>query len=744
AITIISTMMTACSDKSSSVSEQTAENTTENTTAAETSATVNSSATATSDYFSEFDLKTDYSNATAQISLDNKDTKISGSNAVLENNKISINSGGTYVFSGKLDDGQIYVNCDENVQLVFNGVDISNSSTSPVFVENAKNVLITLAEGTENILTDSENYVFDSADENEPDAVIFSKDDLSMNGSGTLTINANYNEGITTKNDLRISDSNISITSKGNGIKGKDSVVVQNTTLKINAGEDGIKSSNAEETDKGYIVFESGEFDITAENDAVQSENSLMVNGGSFNITTGGGAASAPTKTQDFGQMGGREKFDKSEMQVPTDEDGNIVMPEIPFDGDFTPPDMQTPTDENGEAVIPDNFGNFDGFGGERADRDELTDESTGETLESQKGFKSGSTIIINGGAINADCSDDTLHSTSDININGGDFSLSSGDDGIHSDANVKISSGNIIIRNSYEGIEGVVIDVDVATVDITASDDGFNSSDGSGNTMNPMAATEGCELNINGGKIYVNSGGDALDSNGTMTVNGGVVLVDGPENDGNSALDSGLEIKVNGGVLIAAGSSGMLETPSDSSEQNVLVVTFDEEKSANTPVYVQNENGETMCAYTPSKKYSAVVISSPEIADNKEYSVYSGGSVNTENSDSYLWKNYTENSNSNSGELVEKVTVSDKITRIGNGSVGMMDGGMNHGGRDGMKGNFHDENMQENFNGEPPQNMPTGGMEMPADGNTPVPHDGNFMQPPVNDGMNPFNNNSI
>ncbi len=726
AITVISAVMTACSDKNGSVSEQTAENTTE------TSSTVNSNEnTVNSSYFSEFDLKTDYSNATAKISLDNSDTKISGNNAVLDNDRISITSGGTYVFSGKLDDGQIYVNCDENVQLVFSGVDISNSSTSPVFVENAKNVLITLADGTENILTDSENYVFDSAAENEPDAVIYSKDDLSVNGNGTLTVNANYNEGITTKNDLRISDSIINITSKGNGIKGKDSVVVQNTTLKINAGEDGIKSSNAEETDKGYIVFESGEFDITAENDAVQSENFLTVNSGCFNITTGGGADSAPTKTQDFSQMGGREKFDKSKMQIPTDEDGNIVMPEIPFDGDFTAPDMQIPADENGEKVS-----DFARFSGERADRDELTDENTGETLESQKGLKSGSTIIINGGAINADCSDDTLHSASDVNINGGDFSLSSGDDGIHSDANVKISSGNIIIRNSYEGIEGIVIDVDVASVNITASDDGFNSSDGSGNTMNPMAATEGCELNINGGKIYVNSGGDALDSNGTMTVNGGVVLVDGPENDGNSALDSGMEIKVNGGVLIAAGSSGMLETPSDSSKQNVLVVTFDEEKSANTPVYVQNKNGETIFSYTPSKKYSAVVISSPDIADNKEYSVYSGGSVNTENSDSYSWKNYTEKSDCKNGELVEKITVSDKITRIGNGSVGMMGGGMNHGGRGGMKDNFPDENMQENFNGEPPQIIPTGGMEMP------VPPDGNFMQPPAND-MNPFNQNN-
>jgi len=366
-----------------------------------------------SDYFSDFDLNTTYDNPDAEITLNNENTKINGNGAVFENNKVSINSGGTFIFSGTLDDGQIYVNSQENVHLVFNGVNITNKSSSPVFVENAKNTSVTLVDKTENTLSDTENYVFENTEENEPDAVIFSKDDFSVNGNGTLTINANYNEGITCKNDIRLAGGNISIKSVGNAIKGKDSVVVQNTNLNISSGEDGIKSSNTEETDKGYIVIESGEFNITAGNDAVQSENFLTVNGGTLNFTTGGGADSVPVAMQEMPMGGGNRNFTESGMQMPTDENGNPAMPDMqmptdengnpampdmqmPADENGNPamPDMQMPTDENGNPAMPENFA---GFGGGRMDRDSFesvqTETGTEETVESQKGLKSSKTI---------------------------------------------------------------------------------------------------------------------------------------------------------------------------------------------------------------------------------------------------------------------------------------------------------------------------------------------------------------
>ncbi|MBE6845281.1 MAG: carbohydrate-binding domain-containing protein [Ruminococcus sp.] len=663
AITSVSVLMTGCEKQTnSSVTEEKgitsqALESTENST---DSGTVAGELSEYSDYFSNFDLQSDYNNVTADIKLNGDDVQISGSGAEFSDKIISITTGGTFVFSGVLDDGQIFVNAEENVQLVFNGVNITNLSSAPVYVENAKNVAVTLVDNTENVLSDTENYVFSDTDANEPDAALFSKDDLSINGNGSLTVNANYNEGIATKNDLRISGGKIAVNSKGDSVKGKDSVVVQNADITINSEADGIKTTNTEETDKGFVVFESGNFDITAQNDAVQSENFLNVNGGTFNIMTGEGAAAAQTDMESAG-FGGRDRMDR-----------DFIMQENQAD-------------------------------------DEIT--------ESQKGLKSNTVINVNGGAISADCSDDAVHAAVDIQINGGELSLSSGDDGIHCDNNIKIANGNIRVLNSYEGIEGIVIDVDGGYLDIVSSDDCFNSSDGTGGSMDPMAVSENCVLNINDGYVYVNSGGDALDSNGILNINGGLVLVDGPENDGNSALDSGSEINVNGGTLIAAGSSGMLELPNETSGQNVIVAAFENEVSGSTPVYLTDENGDVLFSYIPSKKYSAVIISSPEITTGSEYSVYCGGTVTKAGDSINYWKEYSEESSCSGGELIGNVTVSSTVTTVGNISSGMMGGGK-MGGFGGQMP--PDGEMGDGFGGQMPPDGEMGdgfGGQMPPDG---------------------------
>ncbi|MBQ8435154.1 MAG: carbohydrate-binding domain-containing protein, partial [Oscillospiraceae bacterium] len=352
---------------------------------------------------------------------------------------------------------------------------------------------------------------------------------------------------------------------------------------------------------------------------AVQSENFLDVNGGTFSIKTGEGAAAAQADMVAAG-FGGRDRMDR-------------------------------------EFIMQEN-------------------QAGDEITESQKGFKCNNLLTVNGGSVLADCSDDAVHAAGDIQINGGEFSLNSGDDGIHSDNNIKIKNGNIRILDSYEGIEGIVIDVDDGYFDIVSKDDCFNSSDGTGSSMDPMAVSENCQLNINDGYLYVNSGGDALDSNGTLNINGGVVLVDGPENDGNSALDSGSEINVNGGTLIAAGSSGMLELPNETSSQNVIVASFENEVSASTPVYLTDENNEVLFSYVPSKKYSAVIISSPDIITGKEYSIYSGGTVTKLEDSISHWKEYSEESRCSGGELIGNVTVSSTVTTVGNGTIGQMGGG--------------------------------------------------------------------
>lgn len=655
----IAAMSAGCSKDNSSSNFEASNSMTENS----ADSAISLSNIKTSEYFSEVDLNTEYNDITAQITLNDDKTEINGKGAEYQDNKISITSGGTFLISGSLTDGQIYVNAeDENVHIVFDGVNITNSSSSPVFVENVKNVSITLTENSENILTDSKNYVFSDTEENEPDAVIFSKDDLSINGNGNLTVNANYNEGITTKNDLRIAGGNITITSTGNSVKGKDSVAVRNASLNITSGEDGIKSSNTEETDKGYIYLESGTFNITAQNDGIQAENYLTVIDGEYNIKTGDGADSVNTDSQ---EMQG-DNFKRPQMQdgnfekpqMPTNENGEIEMPKFK-DGNFEKPEM--PTNENGEIEMP----NFKDDGFERPEMQGSENEpskTNNEETESQKGLKSASTITINGGKITADCADDSVHADGDIEINGGDINLKSGDDGIHSDSNVNIKSGDINIGKSYEGIEGIEININAGDIDITSSDDGLNASDAAAASSDPMASSPNCNININGGNLYINAGGDGIDSNGLMTINDGNIIVDGSESGGDSPLDSGSDIIINGGTLIAVGNSGMLETPSSGSKQNTIVAALDTENSSDKNIYLNDENGNEIISHSPAKNYSAIIISSPDIQTGKEYSLMTGNS--------------SENS-----ELVEKITISDVITSIGNTAGNHFGGRGNNGG---------------------------------------------------------------
>lgn len=651
----------------------------------------------TSEYFSEFDLNTDYSDVTAQITLNDDKTEISGKGAEYQDNKISITSGGTFLLNGSLADGQIYVNAeDENVRLIFDGVNISNSSSSPIFVEDVKNISVTLTENSENILTDGENYVFSNTEENEPDAVIFSKDDLSINGNGNLTINANYNEGITTKNDLRIAGGNITITSVGNAVKGKDSVAVRSASLNITSDEDGIKSSNTEETDKGYVYLESGTFNITAQNDAITAENNLTVIDGEYNIKTGDGTDSVTANKQQMpdgnfqkpempdnanGEMEMPEGgFERPEM--PTNESGEIEMPKFRDDG-FEMPEM--PTNENGEIEMPkmhdDGFQRF----GMQSDENQSSQTSDEETI-SQKGFKSSSAVTINGGKITADCTDDSVHAGGDIQINGGEINLKSGDDGIHSDNNVNIKNGNININQSYEGIEGIEINIDGGDVNITSGDDGLNASNAAASS-DPMASSPDCNININGGNLYVNADGDGIDSNGSMTINDGNIIVDGSESGGDSPLDSGIDIIINGGTLIAVGNSGMMEAPSSDSKQNTIVAALDTAKSSENNIYLTDENGNEIISHSPAKNYSAIIISSPDIQTGKEYSLMTGNS--------------SENS-----EIIEKITVSDIITTIGNISD-------QFGGRGGHK-DFNDTHGIDNASGITSPGFPSDGQTTP------------------------------
>ncbi len=204
---------------------------------------------------------------------------------------VTITESGEYVLEGKISDGQIIVDVPDTdtkvVTLILNGVEVSCSDSAAIYVKNAEKVVLSLVEGTTNTFSDGENYTYDDAEKEEPNACIFSKDDLVISGNGTLNVTGNFNNGIASKDDLTITGGKINVTAVNNGIKGKDSIAVLTTDITIKAGGDAVKSDNSTDEGKGFIIIEGGKFDITSGEDGFQAETCMVINGGTFNIASG-------------------------------------------------------------------------------------------------------------------------------------------------------------------------------------------------------------------------------------------------------------------------------------------------------------------------------------------------------------------------------------------------------------------------------------------------------------------------
>ena len=583
-------------------------------------------------------------------------TIIEGEGAKIENNKITITSAGTYSISGKLDDGQIIVDAgkEDKVYIILNGVDIASSTSSPIYAINAKKVIVSLADGTQNNITDGEKYVFEDESTDEPNGAIFSKEDLVFIGNGKLTVNGNYNHGIVSKDKLKIQSGNILINAKKDGIKGKDCINVTDGNVTIKSNGDGMQSNNDKDETKGYVFIEGGTINITSGEDGIQAETQALIKDGNITINSGGGSEKSTKLKSGKGNIPGKEMGQIPEM--PQDMNGNMgERPEMPNK------DMRGNMEQRPEVPDKDMNGNM-------SEKPEMPDENSSEKTEnsSKKAIKASSNIIIEGGNIKIDSCDDSIHSNNSITINGGTMNIDSGEDGIHSDSKLTINGGNIKLSKSYEGIESETININDGNIHIAASDDGINVSEANSESSvetNPgqhgSNASLKAQININGGYVYVDSNGDGIDSNGDVNMKDGTVIVNGPISNGNGSLDYDGTFDISGGTLIAAGSIGMAQTPSGSSSQKTINISLTSQE-ANTIVNVQSEDGKDILTFAPTKAYQSVVVSTPNIKSNEKYSVSVGGSSTAKSTDG-LYSDGKYSAGTNIG--TEKV--SDVITNI-------------------------------------------------------------------------------
>ena len=550
------------------------------------------------DMFTERDLAGTYEESGA-VYVTLSDDGITGETAgvAINGQTMTITAEGTYIFSGTLSEGQIVVDADNaKVQIVFDNVGITCASSAAVYVKSAEKVFVTLAEGSQNTLRNTDEYV--AVDDNNIDAVIFAKSDLTLNGTGSLTIVSAEGHGIVSKDDLKITGGIYDITAAGHTLSGKDSVRIADGTFILTAEKDGIHAENADDEEKGYIYIVDGDFTITSDGDGMDASNIVQIEDGTFDITAGGGAANS-LKTHESDMPGGGMSQ-------------NIERP----DGESMPQMGEKPDEESmsqmGEKPDEESMPQM----GEKPDGENMPqDTTTDESGTSTKGIKAGGSMYLNGGTYQIDSADDSIHSNANITIADGTYTLATGDDGVHADDALIVNGGTITVTESYEGLEGLTVTINEGTIDITASDDGINAT--------------GEKMELNGGYIHILAGGDGVDSNGDLTINGGEIYIDGPSDNGNSAIDYGdrSSAYMNGGTLVAIGSSGMAEGMSDSSKQKVLMVKLGEQMEAGDVVLTDSE-GNVIVSYTALKSYDCVIISTAEVESGATYTLTTSGTT--------------------------------------------------------------------------------------------------------------------
>ncbi len=367
----------------------------------------------------------------------------------IDNNVATITAAGTYTLSGTLTDGQIIVDTedDANVTLILNGVNLTSSISAPLVVLNANNTILVLAEGTENYITDGDSYIFEDSAEDEPDATLFSKSDLVIDGKGSLTVNANYNDGIKSKDGLTITSGNITVNSVDDGIQGKDYLIVADGNIIVNAAGDGLKSSNDEDSNLGYITIEKGNLNITSGADAIQGETNVTITDGQLILNSGGGSnatisddasAKGIKATTAITINGGTFSINSADDAIHANE--NITINE----GDFT---IASGDDGiHADLVLAINNGEID-------------------ILNSYEGIES-SSITLNGGIIHIISSDDGVNAAGDVDNSNGNVDNSNnvnnfnpgrfGPPGGPSSGNnsLAINGGYIVVNANGDGLD--------------------------------------------------------------------------------------------------------------------------------------------------------------------------------------------------------------------------------------------------------------------------------------------------
>lgn len=544
----------------------------------------------------------------------------------LQKESLIIEKGGVYLLSGTIENGQITVNVpkDEKVQLVLNGISVHSESHAALYILQADKVFITTAEGTENTLSSGTSFV--QTDDNNVDATLFSKEDITLNGKGQLTLLSPGGHGAVSKDEMTVTGGSYHVEAAGHGFAGKDNIVISGGDFRITAGKDALHAEHDQDESLGFLYIENGTFSITAQQDGISASGAMEIAGGTFTLLCGAGSAQAEPRQNEWGPGG----FGN----------GN------PFGSPGTPPGRNQRTGGNPPAgnTPPEGFGmpgsanGFDNMSGANTPPDHGTNNNQ-NTAISKKGLKAGGNLLLSGGTFHIDSADDAIHSNASAQINGGTYVISTGDDGIHAEETLTVNDGSITIDKSYEGLEALHLVINGGEITLTADDDGLNAAGGTdesgfgggfgrgdrfgGRGFGGMSAGNGSII-ITGGTLSITAYGDGIDANGFLRMDGGHVTICGPTYGDTATLDYDTTAEINGGTFIGTGSSGMMSQTFSGGSQGKIAVQVSN-APAGIPLTLTDAAANQVLTHTPALDYQVVILSSPSILPGQSYTLQIG-----------------------------------------------------------------------------------------------------------------------
>lgn len=443
---------------------------------------------------------------------------LGGEKITLSDKSVLISEAGVYTLTGTLGDGQIVIDAgdEDKIELVLDNAEVSCVGSAALYVKNAKKVTITLKSDSNNRLVSTGEFVSDG--ENNVDGAVFSKEDIKIEGTGSLAVECESGHGVVCKDELKIKSGSVEVTAASHAFEVKDGIVIDGGMLKLTAGKDGIHAENSDDTSLGSVTINGGLLVIDADGDGIDSSCDVVISDGDITIEAG----------------------DRSEVSSKTDKGG------FPHFG-------KTETTESGTSSK-----------GIKADNSLTITGGTFNIDSADDALHSNGDVTISDGTFSVFTGDDGIHADGLLAVLGGSITISESYEGLEGEK-IEISGGNIDIKASDDGLNAA----------------GENDESGFGGFGRPdmFSSNENNYIKISGGVINIDAGGDGVDSNGNLYVSGGETYVNGPENGGNGAIDYDGEAEITGGVFVAAGSSGMAQNFGTATQGSILVSASDTEK---------------------------------------------------------------------------------------------------------------------------------------------------------------------